>query len=102
MRAHVPFAQAHEAAGKCVAQCESTNRQLHELTDAELSAIHPQLDGGVRAVLTVEGALASRTTIGGTAPSALKAQLTAMETLIASDSKKFASKAEAFSTMMGA
>ena len=102
VRAHVPFAQAHEAAGKCVAQCESTNRQLHELTDSELSAIHPQLNGGVRAVLTVEGALSSRTTIGGTAPSALKAQLAAMESLIASDSKKFASKAEAFSTMMGA
>ena len=102
VRVHVPFAQAHEAAGKCVAQCEASSRQLHELTDSELSAIHPQLDGGVRAVLTVEGALASRTTIGGTAPSALKAQLSAMETLIASGSKKFASKAEAFSTMMGA
>jgi argininosuccinate lyase len=41
----VPFAIAHEAAGKCVAMCESSDRQLHQLTDAEFLQIHPQLDG---------------------------------------------------------
>jgi argininosuccinate lyase len=34
VRAHVPFATAHESAGKCVALCEKTSRELHELTDA--------------------------------------------------------------------
>ena len=75
VRAHVPFAQAHEAAGKCVALCESSNRQLHQLTDEEFASIHPALKGDVRDVLTVHGALASRTTLGGTAPSSLKQQL---------------------------
>ena len=41
VRAKVPFAHAHEAAGKCVALCESSGRQLHQLTDAEFSSIHP-------------------------------------------------------------
>lgn len=41
----IPFAQAHEAAGKCVALCESTNRELHELTDSEYMSIHSSLDG---------------------------------------------------------
>jgi hypothetical protein len=71
----VPFAQAHEAAGKCVALCETTGRQLHQLTDAEFVGIHPELDGGVRDVLTVHGALNSRTTSGGTAPSLVATQI---------------------------
>ena len=31
VRAKVPFAQAHDAAGKCVALCEQSGRQLHQL-----------------------------------------------------------------------
>ena len=71
----IPFAQAHEAAGKCVAQCELDGRQLHQLTDSELIAIHPALDAGVRGVLTVHGAINSRTTHGGTAPALVTAQI---------------------------
>ena len=58
VRAHIPFSQAHEAAGACVALCEKSNRELHELTDAEFLAIHPSLTGGVRDVLSVAGAIA--------------------------------------------
>ena len=73
----IPFAIAHEAAGACVALCESTNRQLHQLTNAELLAIHADLDEGVREVLTVHGALNSRTTSGGTAPDLVSGQIKA-------------------------
>ncbi len=73
----IPFAIAHEAAGACVALCESTNRQLHQLTNAELLEIHADLDEGVREVLTVHGALNSRTTSGGTAPDLVSAQIKA-------------------------
>lgn len=72
---NIPFAVAHESAGKCVALCEQTSRDLHELTAAELSSIHPELDGAVLAVLSVDGALKSRTTAGGTAPTLVKAQI---------------------------
>lgn len=97
---NVPFAHAHEAAGKCVAICESSARQLHELTDAEFAQVHPELDGGVRAVLTVAGALNSRTTAGGTAPALVSQQIKDALTANQKTSKEIASKHKAFSEMM--
>jgi argininosuccinate lyase len=101
VRAHVPFAHAHEAAGKCVAICESSGRQLHQLTDAEFAEIHPALLPDVRDVLTVHGALASRTTRGGTSPSSFAIQIADLKTLVQVDLKKFNDKRAAFSAMMG-
>jgi argininosuccinate lyase len=102
VRAHIPFAHAHEAAGKCVALCESSGRQLHQLTDTELVHIHPSLLPDVRDVLTVHGALASRTTIGGTSPTSFAAQIKQLKSTVQADSKKFGDKNQAFSAMMGA
>ena len=99
---NVPFADAHDAAGKCVAMCETSGRALHELTDAEFLQVHPQLDGGVRDVLTVHGAINSRTTSGGTAPVLVAAQI--KDALAANEKteKEIASKHKAFSEMMSA
>jgi len=102
VRAHIPFAQAHEAAGKCVALCEASGRQLHQLTDDEFAKIHPALNGDVRDVLTVQGALASRTTRGGTAPSALGQQLSEAKSSLKKTRSEFTAAAKAFSTVMGA
>ena len=102
VRAHIPFAHAHEAAGKCVALCESSGRQLHQLTDTELVHIHPSLLPDVRDVLTVHGALASRTTVGGTSPSSFAAQIKELKSTVQADAKKFGDKSKAFSAMMGA
>ncbi len=102
VRAHIPFAHAHEAAGKCVALCESSGRQLHQLTDTELVHIHPSLLPDVRDVLTVHGALASRTTIGGTSPTSFAEQIKQLKTTVQTDAKKFGDKNRAFSAMMGA
>ena len=102
VRKNVPFASAHEAAGKCVALCERSSRQLHELNDEEFTSIHPSLDGGVRAVLTVAGALSSRTTAGGTAPALVTEQIKLAVQENLTQSKKIATKAAAFSEMMGA
>jgi argininosuccinate lyase len=98
----VPFAVAHEAAGKCVAMCESSGRELHQLTDAEFLQVHPQLDGGVRDVLTVHGAINSRTTTGGTAPALVIAQIKAALAANAKTEKEIASRHAAFSEMMSA
>ena len=98
----VPFAEAHEAAGKCVAKCEALGRQLHELTDAEFLQVHPQLDGGVRDVLTVHGAINSRTTSGGTAPVLVTAQIKDALAANSKTEKEIASKHKAFSEMMSA
>jgi len=98
----VSFAEAHEAAGKCVAMCETSGRQLHELTDSEFLQVHPQLDGGVRDVLTVHGAINSRTTSGGTAPVLVTAQIKDALAANSKTEKEIASKHKAFSEMMRA
>ena len=98
----VPFADAHEAAGKCVAMCETSGRQLDELTDAEFLQVHPQLDGGVRDVLRVHGAINSRTTSGGTAPALVLVQIKDALAANSKTEKEIASKHKAFSEMMSA
>jgi argininosuccinate lyase len=101
VRRGVPFAQAHEAAGKCVFQCEISGKELHELTDAEFLAIHPGLTADVRAVLTVEEAVQSRTTFGGTAHSQVIAQIATLESSVFTDQEWIADKSRLFSGMMG-
>jgi argininosuccinate lyase len=70
----VPFRDAHGVAGAAVRLCETRGKELHELTDDELSALHPALTPDVLTVLTVEGSLAARSGAGGTAPAAVIAQ----------------------------
>jgi len=102
VRAKVPFAQAHEAAGKCVALCETSNRELHELTDGELSQINSSLTGEVRKFLTVEGALSSRTTLGGTSPASVSAQIEHLLGQSEESRRWISDERTAFSAMMSA
>ena len=85
-----------------MALCEASDLQLHQLTDAQFLHVHPQLDGGVRAVLTVHGALNSRTTLGGTAPALVAAQIKEALGANAKTAQKITSKMQAFSEMMSA
>ena len=73
----MPFRVAHEVAGACVRACEEHEPaiELWDLTDDELVAISPHLTPEVRTVLTVEGSLASRSAVGGTAPVRVAEQL---------------------------
>ena len=64
----VPFRDAHEVAGAAVRLCEKREKELHELTADELASLHPSLTVEVLDVLTVEGSLAARNGLGGTAP----------------------------------
>ncbi len=79
VRRGVPFRVAHEVAGACVRICEARGIELADLTDAELSAISPDLTPEVRTVLSVEGSLASRDAVGGTAPARVAEQLDAAQ-----------------------
>ncbi|MET1153029.1 MAG: argininosuccinate lyase, partial [Arthrobacter sp.] len=79
VRQGVPFREAHELSGAAVKQAESRGVELWDLTDEEFAAISPQLTPRVREVLTVEGSLASRSSQGGTAPSAVSAQIEALQ-----------------------
>lgn len=67
VRQGVPFRMAHEASGSCVRIAESRGVDLVDLTDEELAGVHEALTPEVREVLTIDGAVASRATRGGTA-----------------------------------
>jgi argininosuccinate lyase len=75
VRDGVPFREAHEAVGQLVSWCTAHGRDLHEASDAELAALSPHLTPEVRAVLDVQGAIASRSGFGGTAPPRVQEQL---------------------------
>lgn len=77
VRTGVPFRVAHEVAGQCVRACEGRGIELWDLTDDDLAEISPHLTPAVRDVLTVEGSLASRSSVGGTAPVRVAEQLVA-------------------------
>ncbi|ACZ30364.1 argininosuccinate lyase [Xylanimonas cellulosilytica DSM 15894] len=77
VREGVPFRVAHEVAGACVRVCEERGIELWDLTDAELASISEHLTPQVRAVLSVEGSVASRDAVGGTAPARVAEQLEA-------------------------
>ena len=78
VRQGVAFRVAHEIAGECVRFCERTGIELDQLTDSQLADISPQLTPDVREVLTVQGSLASRSAVGGTAPQRVAEQLAAI------------------------
>lgn len=71
----VPFRRAHEIAGACVRAAEQRGVELDQLSAEDLSAIAYELTPEVLQVLDVDGALASRTTRGGTAPEMVRRQV---------------------------
>jgi argininosuccinate lyase len=71
----VPFRDAHEVVARAVRAAESSGRDLAELTLAELQAFSPVIADDVYAVLTLEGSLAARDHLGGTAPVQVRAAI---------------------------
>jgi argininosuccinate lyase len=68
VRAGVPFRDAHEISGALVRACEERGIGLDEASDDLLARVSPHLSPAVRDVLTIEGSVASRSGVGGTAP----------------------------------
>ncbi len=68
VRKGIPFRDAHEIVGKAVAFGVAENRDLSEMTLKELQGFSDQIDSDVFEVLTLEGSVAARNHIGGTAP----------------------------------
>jgi argininosuccinate lyase len=71
----LPFRDAHEAVGLAVKAAELKGVDLPGLTLEELQQFSPLIGEDVYAVLTVEGSLASRNHIGGTAPEQVRAAI---------------------------
>jgi argininosuccinate lyase len=78
VRQGVPFREAHEIAGSFVSYCEQRGVDLADVPDEQLADIDPRLRADVRGVLSVEGALRARSSVGGTAPDRVAEQLAAL------------------------
>jgi len=73
VRRGVPFRDAHEIVGKSVGYGVQTEKDLSEMSLAELQQFSTVIEQDVFAVLTLEGSVAARNHIGGTAPAQVKA-----------------------------
>jgi argininosuccinate lyase len=74
-RKGLPFRDAHEAVGLAVRRAEELGIDLPQLSLVELQKFSPLVADDIFAVLTVEGSLASRNHIGGTAPDQVRAAI---------------------------
>src|SRR5690606_1459098 len=68
----IPFRDAHETVARAVRACEEKGCDISDLPLADLQAFHPSIEQDVYAVLTLEGSVAARDHIGGTAPRRVK------------------------------
>jgi argininosuccinate lyase len=73
VRKGVAFRDAHEIVGKAVGYGVKTGKDLADMSLDELRQFGSQINDDVFAVLTLEGSVAARNHIGGTAPAQVKA-----------------------------
>ncbi|SDY86526.1 argininosuccinate lyase, partial [Collimonas sp. OK242] len=64
----LPFRDAHEAVARAVRSCVDQACDLSDLSLDQLRAFSPLIEDDIFAVLTLEGSVAARDHIGGTAP----------------------------------
>jgi len=68
VRKGVAFRDAHEIVGKAVRHCIDHHCALDELSEAVFKEFSPVIEADVYAVLTLQGSVAARNHLGGTAP----------------------------------
>jgi argininosuccinate lyase len=71
----LPFRDAHEAAARAVRFAEKSGRDLPELDLTELRGFSTKVAKDVYRVLTLDGSVASRSHVGGTAPARVRAAI---------------------------
>ena len=72
VRKGTPFRDAHEVVGRAVRLCIDSSRDLAELSLDELQDFSSVIEADVFDVLSVEGSVAARDHIGGTAPAQVR------------------------------
>ena len=73
VRKGTPFRDAHEVVGRAVAHCVQQSCDLADLSLQDLQRFSPTIDADVFDFLTLEGSVAARNHVGGTAPSQVRA-----------------------------
>ncbi len=71
----LPFRDAHETVAHAVRAAQAEGVDLSELPLATLQGFHPAIGADVFEVLSLEGSLNARNTLGGTAPAQVRAQI---------------------------
>lgn len=71
----LPFRDAHEAVAQAVRAAEARGCDLADLSIGDLRKFSPLIGDDVFAALSVEGSLASRNHVGGTAPEQVRAAI---------------------------
>ena len=80
VRAGVAFRDAHEVVGKAVAHCIDAECDLADCSLETLKTFHSGIEQDVYQVLTLEGSIAARDHIGGTAPKQVRAAIALAQT----------------------
>ncbi len=83
VRKGIPFRDAHEIVGKAVGYGVKTGKDLSEMTLEELQQFSTEITADVFDVLTLEGSVAARNHIGGTAPDQVRAAAARAKTALA-------------------
>ncbi len=83
VRKDVAFRDAHEIVGKAVKHGLELGKDLSQLSLAELQTFSTVITADVFAALTLEGSVAARDHLGGTAPSQVRAALARARTRLA-------------------
>jgi argininosuccinate lyase len=78
----VPFREAHTIIGRLVRTCLNRNRDLWDLTLADLRAFSDHFEKDALDVVTVEGAIERKAQVGGTARKRVEARIKALERML--------------------
>ena len=71
----IPFRNAHHITGTLVALADEKSCGLDDLSLEELQSVEPQLTSAVQSILSIDHAVAARTSYGGTAPVQVRARI---------------------------
>ena len=75
VRKGVAFRDAHEIVGRAVRSGIESGQDLSEMALETLQAFSPAIGADVYAVLTLDGSVAARNHLGGTAPAQVRAAI---------------------------
>ncbi len=90
----VPFREAHEIVGRLVLSCEREGFTLQDLTAEQFAAHAEQFGPDVLDAVDIDQIVARRVTAGGTAPSAVRVQISQVRDALLADQAWLESLAE--------
>ena len=82
VRKGLPFRTAHDIVGRVVRKASEEKKDLSEISLEEFKSFNPAIENDVYEVLTLEGSLAARNHLGGTAPNQVLKQVARWEGIL--------------------